>query len=475
MPRPLDIGRDNLVGTRTSTAKLNGRVYTPATLARVMVDRLPLEAGARWLDPACGDGVFLEAALERAAEAGISVTVHGWDLDPEALEAAARRLARFGDAARLSHLDALESMEGGFEVVVGNPPYLEAKRMPDDLKARVRARTPIAARGAFDLYAAFVELGLEALSPAGTLALLIPNRVLVTGSAAALRGHLLESGAVRVVDLSRADVFGADAAVYPVVLEVARGAPGALRVETLEAPPHFEVPAAGLVTDVFPVPSPGADADVLGRVLAAGHPPLSASFEVRWAVSFHRAGLRDRFVFDEKPQSPHARPFVGGGRWAGNREVEPYRLTWAGSWIDYDEARAKAEKNPLPKAALFDGPKVVICQNARRARAALDPGDHVVKDTFLVARPTASADPRWLVLVLNSALFHQLYEGLYGGTRKAGGYLHFLGRYLLPVPLPPSPDPERVEELHDALARGEDRRDEAEALVRAAYGESEGV
>jgi len=100
----------------------------------------------------------------------------------------------------------------------------------------------------------------------------------------------------------------------------------------------------------------------------------------------------------------------------------------------------------------------------------------VLKDTFLSVRARAQR-PRerdlwsaWLVLVLNSELFHYLYEHLYGGTRKGGGYLHFLARYLDPFPLPPPPDPARVLAVHRALEEGRGEPTQAEALVWEAWG-----
>ena len=213
---------------------------------------------------------------------------------------------------------------------------------------------------------------------------------------------------------------------------------------------------------------------LVSRVLTdASLPALQTRLEVRWTVSFHRAGLREQYVSADRPDSPHARRFLGGGRFSGNRELAPYAITWAGAWIDHDEERARADRNGLPPRALFDAPKVVFAQNARRCRAALDTTGLVLKDTFPLIRLREDADPDllpWLVLVLNSALFHVIYEALFGGTRKGGRFLHFLGSYLHPFPLPDPPAGAR--DLHDALARSPDDPDlhaRAEALVRAAY------
>ena len=69
---------------------------------------------------------------------------------------------------------------------------------------------------------------------------------------------------------------------------------------------------------------------------------------------------------------------------------------------------------------------------------------------------------------LNSDLCHYLYEHLYGGTRKGGGYLHFLKTYVQPLPLPPLPDSAEVMRIHDVLVEGRGGQEQAEALVREA-------
>ena len=73
--------------------------------------------------------------------------------------------------------------------------------------------------------------------------------------------------------------------------------------------------------------------------------------------------------------------------------------------------------------------------------------------------------------MLNSGVFHVVYEALYGGTRKGGNFIHFLGSYLHPFPLPEPPV--GATRLHDAIVRRPDDPvllAQIEDMVRAAYG-----
>lgn len=469
----------SLVGRRTSVSKLNGKVYTPLPVAMRMLDALPWpEGGGTLLDPSCGGGVFLEAALRKVARQGLPprqirevlAGMEGWDIDGKALQEARDHLEALsvelglGAVPVLRHQDALDPTPRRFRYVVGNPPYLEAKRMPQGDKDRIRALCPVAATGAFDLYAAFLERAHQLLEPGGQVVFLVPNRFLVLHSGQALRRLFLSEYGLRIWDLSREQVFP-DAAVYPVVVHARHGPPTGLEGLAMD------LGRLGGVIPVLPQDPPGRS--VFEKVLR--HGPLSDHLSTRWCVSFHRAGLRDAYVFPAQPPSPFARRFLGGGRFAGNREVEPFRIAWEGTWIDHDEERARRDHNVLPPHSLFQGPKIVLCQNARRARAALDLDGYVLKDTFLAMKPLVQgpgAVPllKWVLLVLHSDLFHFVYEHLYAGTRKGGGFLHFLPGYLDPFPLPPPPDLDRVGRIHDALARGEGDPAEAEELVSTSCG-----
>ncbi|HEV8468632.1 MAG TPA: 16S rRNA (cytosine(1402)-N(4))-methyltransferase RsmH [Candidatus Limnocylindria bacterium] len=74
-----------------------GRVHEPVLLAEVLAQLDPHEGG-RYVDGTVGAGGHAAAVLDRS---GASGKLLGIDRDPEALAAAARELARFGDRALL--------------------------------------------------------------------------------------------------------------------------------------------------------------------------------------------------------------------------------------------------------------------------------------------------------------------------------------------------------------------------------------
>jgi hypothetical protein len=96
----------------------------------------------------------------------------------------------------------------GFDVVVANPPYIDSERMVNEGQKNVRAylaqRWP-AAKGNWDLYVVFMELGLSLLARDGAMAYLTPDKWLSKPFGDAFRA--LHLGKIeRIVTLGR-DVF----------------------------------------------------------------------------------------------------------------------------------------------------------------------------------------------------------------------------------------------------------------------------
>jgi tRNA1(Val) A37 N6-methylase TrmN6 len=480
VPSPLTRGRSNEVGLRTGIKKLNGVTYTPINVAKMMVSKLSMEAGANWVDPACGDGTFMVAALERASELGIKFTITGWEIDGEVVEQARQRLSQQFPNQSLAkwvvhHRDSLNSQwPQPIDVVIGNPPYLESKRMPDQLKEAIRAVAPVAATGAFDLYAAFVELAVRSVVDGGTVSFIVPNRIAVTNNAAQLRSWIVSQGQVNLVDLSQDQVFP-DAAVYPIVLTIRKHmTPSEIPKFSLESSDsQFNEHFLERIQGRWPLPTSHQAALLSRRICEETLNTLNDYIDFKWTVSFHKAGLREEFVSAVKPQSEFAHKFVGGARFSGNREVLAGKLQWAGAWIDYDTEKAKAAGNGLPPMQMFVAPKLVVCQNARRARAAIDIEGYVLKDTFLLGAlksPTNTQYLYWLCIVLHSDVFHIVYETLFGGTRKAGGFLHFLGSYLACMPVPVIPENVDAQALYYSGFDNNGLTKDCENIVRLAYG-----
>lgn len=122
------------------------------------------------LDPACGDGVFLSAARALGAQA------RGWDVDPASARAAGAACGDFFD-----HLD------GAYDAVVGNPPYVHFTQTRSWRKARAAAaRRGVPLGSGASAWAAFVAASADLVRPEGRMAMVVPREALFVDYARAL-------------------------------------------------------------------------------------------------------------------------------------------------------------------------------------------------------------------------------------------------------------------------------------------------
>jgi type I restriction-modification system DNA methylase subunit len=96
---------------------------------------------------------------------------------------------------------------GGFDVIVGNPPYIRIQTLPKDDAAWYGDHYR-AASGSYDIYVLFVERALELLRPGGVMGFILPNKFFQASYGEKLRALLSEHKVVwQVVDFEDAQVF----------------------------------------------------------------------------------------------------------------------------------------------------------------------------------------------------------------------------------------------------------------------------
>ncbi len=117
---------------------------------------------------------------------------------------------------------------GGFDAVIGNPPYIRIQTLTEVAPLEVayyRTHYRTASRGNYDLYVVFVERGLQLLSPKGRLGYILPGKFLSTDYGRELRGLLAEARSVeRIVDFGHDQVF-ANSTTYTCLLFLDRAGP----------------------------------------------------------------------------------------------------------------------------------------------------------------------------------------------------------------------------------------------------------
>lgn len=508
-----------------------GAFYTPAPLAAAlaqavlgrMVDRTGEEL--RIVDPACGEGALLLAACEwlvaqdgrRDRRALVLGSIFGVDVDPEAVARTRRALAGFAGIAEAELVENIRCGDavlgadappalgrplvwaeafprvfaaGGFSAVLANPPFVDAERMARQSPALrgYCVRRYAAARGNWDLFCVFVELGLTLCAPGGLCGMIVPNKLASAGYAAGARGVLAREGRlVCVQDHSAGGGFAAD--VYPLVFVAERGAgPGegvvCERVATgadgaIAVVERREVAAAAFAEPARPWPLAGGEDRLVAALRAAGR-PLGEVAEVWGAATVAEAYAIAELVRED----------AGGLRVVNSGTIDRYEDRWARAPLRYLGRRvarpgiAEDALGKLPARRLQQArtPKVIVSGMTRVLEAILDRRGEVLAGKSTTIAWWEGRDLRLLVALLNSRLVSGYYRRVFGGDALARGYLRVGPPQLRQVPVfdplaPGSawarPIVEQIGALVDAIAADglDAARDAAiERLVARLYG-----
>lgn len=190
------------------TRKELGAWYTPPELVQAVVREAVFPGARTVLDPACGDGRFLQAT-------GLPEQT-GVDIDPGA--------SAGGGTFLLDDSLARDWGETQFDVVVGNPPFLNQLASATSRGGRSRfGGGPYA-----DAAAEFLALAVRLVRPGGRVGLVLPQSILSTRDTAAIRAAVDASAALRWMWWSETTMFDAAVRVWAGVWEVG-GEPGIVR------------------------------------------------------------------------------------------------------------------------------------------------------------------------------------------------------------------------------------------------------
>lgn len=143
-----------------------------------------------------------------------------------------RRLERDGELPWFQYESHFADVfaRGGFDLVIGNPPWVRAEQIPAAVRSQLAERyrwwrNPPSTKSGFrhqpDLAVAFLERATELAAPGGVVGLLLPAKLATAAYGASMRAALTREFTLdRLSALSERECAGFQATVYPMALTI---------------------------------------------------------------------------------------------------------------------------------------------------------------------------------------------------------------------------------------------------------------
>lgn len=343
--------------------------------------------------------------------------------------------------------------EGGFDAIVGNPPYVRPHNLTETHKKYFWQHYPVF-KGKADIYTCFMQRSTDLLKAGGYFAYIVSQGWLALDSFDVLRQHVLKHYKVlQLVNLPERVFEDAQVETMAFVfqretsklartrhrIEVLRCAKGAVENEFRPVRAIPQRAFQGTYLNVFDL-SIEPETEAVKAKMRKG-PNIGSMYDVVFGL---KTGDDSKFLHSTKEKHKEDKPLLRGD------DVRRYSLDWKGDYVWYVPKRMKAHRSTARpgEADRFEQPKVLVKDTTKDFACTYEDGTHYVKDVLIVIPKqgvTAFYDLKALAEIINSKALRFFY-------RTTFQTLHVQSGELASLPLPPL-DPRNKEEkaAHDRL------------------------
>lgn len=355
---------------------------------------------------------------------------------------------------------------GGFDVVIGNPPYVRSHVMVETnpVERGEIVRRFETARGNWDLFVPFYQRAFDLTKTHGYCSMIVPNKILSAPYASELREYVGSRGALeRIIDVSQDSVFDVD--IYPVIVTAIPGRD--------DAPVRTRRGLTGADTEVIPMAHAPSDwthfiGDVGPDHAGADLVKFDEIFDVSAA-----AAVNEAYEFlDKISDSPTSTTY----KIINTGTIDPYTNDW-GLWpmtyLKHTFRCPAVAATSLDKQKRWHSlEKAVVAGMATTIEAAFSEAEEFLPALSTVVVTAKSGSPinaRAALAILNSDPFRVRFIAANRSNAMAGGFMTInstnLGGSL--VPKITESDAARLSELAEEAVDAHRAINELSARLRA--------
>jgi len=320
--------------------------------------------------------------------------------------------------------------EGGFDVVIGNPPYVRVDSLSEKDKEYWK-KIFESSQGKYDIYYLFIENVFRWLKNNGMCGFIVPNKFCAASFAKKLREIILDNSSYcMIISVSHLDVFK-DASNYPVILILRKGK-GVQKINITSAKRLTDFLKENFVeyslkreeleilpSKIFPVNINQKQFNLVIKLLKKNErlfQYLKISEALRIPQTLEEENFNDfeilkQFQFNE--YSP-----IKKGNYISEINLKKVISSTSGRYINIFKE------------------KIVIAEDALDITATIDDKNRVPQGgVYFGVILKENICLKYILGLLNSKLLSFVYKILFGGMHMGGGYLRYRTEFLEQLPI----------------------------------------
>ncbi len=298
-------------------------------------------------------------------------------------------------------------LKGGFDVVIGNPPYGALLTKSEDSFLRIKFKT---SNYQLDTYSLFIERGKTLLKSNGFLGFIIPSSWVASTYDYKLRKYIAEESNIESIVITPKQTFK-DATVETCIVILANRKPS-ISFEVvrwdLPYPQNYFIALKDIITNktfLFPVYSNNQTNSIIQKIRKQ-QKVINDFADVIWGVKIYEKGKgfppqhsnnsSDKIFHSNSKTKATQRPLLGGS------EIRRYELVWKGGYVDYGKWLAAPRKPHW-----FEGDRILVREITAKGiiQATYTDKDFVFSNSVDgIKLKSSEIDIKFLLGILNSKL-----------------------------------------------------------------------
>lgn len=316
---------------------------------------------------------------------------------------------------------------GGFDIVIGNPPYVNFANLPKDLRAYFSKKYGVY-KNKTDLYAFFIERANTLLGPRGELSFIIPHTWLGTTSFHPLRKLLLDELHLKSIVNLGFGVFQ-DSVVKTVIISAGRTSSNSIKIYDKNFNSITTIPMAIIRNDPENMINLSwtKQKQLIFDKISHNSERLDTVIRFTRGIKTSNDG---RFIKNSSENSDCKRVIRG-------RNIKAYAINFQDEYVWYRPDLMKEKVGSLPHTTqLFEVPRKLITQRVNSSGellVAYDDEQYFTLDTTNVSVSDNKKDQslKYILTLLNSRLINWWFSERFKVPTISGYELHQIPLKLL--------------------------------------------